>query len=73
MLIFLQGMPYEYVVATDTKAFSDAPPAVMTALESLEWAAARAVEDNSFEIFNELLAVGYFQDSKMGVSQTFKI
>jgi hypothetical protein len=59
-------MPYKYVVATETKAFRDSPPALMTTIHRLNWAARQAVEN--FEAFNEILSVGYFEQGKMGVS-----
>ncbi|MCJ1389057.1 hypothetical protein MMC18_001911 [Xylographa bjoerkii] len=60
------GMPYKYVVAVDSKGFSEAPPPIIHALKGLEWAAHKSVQDKTFKAFNELLAVGYFEDGKMG-------
>ncbi|MCJ1400048.1 hypothetical protein MMC11_003251 [Xylographa trunciseda] len=60
------GMPYKYVVAVDSKGFNEAPAPIIDALKSLEWAARQSVHDNTFKSFNELLAVGYFEDGKMG-------
>ena len=61
-------MEYDYVVATDSQKFADAPPAVLRALNRMSWAAKKTMADGSFEKFNELLAVGYFAEGKMGVS-----
>ena len=60
-------MPYKYVVAVDSKGFNEAPPPIISALKRLEWAASASV--HTFKTFNELLAVGYFEDGKMGVCQ----
>ncbi|MCJ1286510.1 hypothetical protein MMC26_005856 [Xylographa opegraphella] len=60
------GMPYKYVVAVDSKAFSEAPAPIISALKQLQLAAKVSVHDGSFTSFNELLAVGYFEEGKMG-------
>ncbi|MCJ1433561.1 hypothetical protein MMC27_002924 [Xylographa pallens] len=60
------GMPYKYVVAVDSKAFSAAPTPIINALKRLNSAAKAAICDGSFVSFNELLAVGYFEAGKMG-------
>lgn len=62
-------MPYKYVVAVESKSFGDAPAGIIDALQRLTWAGKRTVQDGAFEEFNELLAVGYFQNGKMGVSR----
>ena len=64
-----KGMPYKYVVAVDSKAFSSAPTPIISALKRLNSAAKAAVCDAPFVPFNELLAVGYFEAGKMGVSR----
>lgn len=61
-------MPYKYVVAVDSKSFGEAPKAILRALHRLTWAGEQAVTDGTFQKFNELLTVGYFQEQKMGVS-----
>ncbi|MCJ1383484.1 hypothetical protein MMC17_006598 [Xylographa soralifera] len=60
------GMPYKYIVAVDSKGFNEAPAPVISALKRLEWGAKASVRDGSFLSFNELLAVGYFEEGKMG-------
>lgn len=60
------GMPYKYVVAVDSKSFGEAPKAILRALHRLTWAGEQAVTDGTFQKFNELLTVGYFQEQKMG-------
>ena len=65
----LQGMPYKYVVAVDSKGFNEAPPPIINALKRLELSAKASVYDGSFTSFNELLAVGYFEEGKMGVGR----
>ncbi len=58
-------MPYKYVVATESKSFGEAPDVILAALARLDWAGRKSTAD--FKSFNELLAVGYFEGSKMGV------
>lgn len=62
-------MPYEYVVDVEQRGFRDAPPAILTALHRCEWAATRSLGHGTFQPFNELLAIGYFEAGKMGVSE----
>ncbi|KAI9756288.1 MAG: hypothetical protein M1815_003872 [Lichina confinis] len=59
------GMPYKYIVSVDSKSFSEAHPTIMNVLHRLSWAAQKVVHDGSFTEFNELLAVGYFEDQRM--------
>ncbi len=63
-------MPYKYIVAVDSKPFSEAPDLILNVLHRLQWAAGQthAADDGSFTGFNELLAVGYLEEQKMGVS-----
>ena len=61
-------MPYKYIVSVDSKSFSEAHPTIMKVLHRLSWAAQQVVHDGSFTEFNELLAVGYFEDQRMNVS-----
>ena len=61
-------MPYKYIVSVDSKSFSEAHPTIMNVLHRLSWAAQKVVHDGSFTEFNELLAVGYFEDQRMNVS-----
>ena len=63
-------MPYKYVVEVDSKSFGGAPQPILDALQRLTWAGKRTVGDGTFREFNELLAVGYFEEGKMDVSST---
>jgi len=62
-------MPYEYVVDVEQNAFRDAPPAILTALHRCEWAAQQSLGQGTYQPFNELLVIGYFENGKMGVSE----
>ncbi|KAK1701265.1 hypothetical protein BDP55DRAFT_538712 [Colletotrichum godetiae] len=68
---FLQnwGAPYKFVVAVDSKPFSEAPEAFIGALKRMEWAG-RLTRDPSitadFTNFNELLSIGYMEEDKIG-------
>lgn len=64
-------MPYKYVVAVDSKGFREAPKEILRALHRLTWAGEQSVTDGSFNKFNELLTVGYFEEQKMGVSRDY--
>lgn len=61
------------MVSVDSKAFSDAPAEVLTALGRLSWATEKAVTraGDQYQPPNELLALGYFEKMKIGVGQTF--
>ena len=61
------GLPYKFVAAPDTKAFSQAPPAIMDALNRLTWAGQDAVADGSYRPFNELLCLGYMESQRIGM------
>ena len=71
--MFNQGFPYNYVVAVDSKPFSAAPAPILDALQRLAWAGNKSVGDGTFQGFNELLAVGYFEEGKMNVSSIISI
>ncbi|KAE9365208.1 hypothetical protein N431DRAFT_420140 [Stipitochalara longipes BDJ] len=68
------GAPYKYSVAQESTAFGDAPPVILKVLKRLTWAGKEAVMgghdtvegDEEFQSFNELLSVGYFENSHMG-------
>lgn len=60
------GMPYKFVVPQESKAFKDAPSVIMNGLNRMTWAGRKAVADDSFKDFNELLALGYFEKQKIG-------
>ncbi|KAL9119086.1 MAG: hypothetical protein Q9187_004357, partial [Circinaria calcarea] len=59
------GLPYKYVTETVTAGFSEAPVPILAALKRLSWAGRKIVGENTFQAFNELLAVGYFECGKM--------
>lgn len=62
-------MPYKYVVSVDSKPFNEAPGEILRALGRLCWATKEAVSpDEYFHPPNELLALGYFEDMKIGAS-----
>ena len=61
-------MPYKYVVPTDSAPFNEAPEPILEALRRMLWAGQHIIPNSQFEAFNELLAVGYFEGMKMGVS-----
>lgn len=66
-------MPYKYVVAVDSKGFDEAPHEILSALGRLTWATQQAASGTGDEYLppNELLAIGYFESMKMGVSLHF--
>lgn len=59
-------MPYKYVVAVDSKGFSEAPPEIKYALGRLTWATETAVGAEALAP-NELLTLGYFEGMSIGV------
>ncbi|CAF9907780.1 MAG: hypothetical protein ALECFALPRED_003886 [Alectoria fallacina] len=60
------GMPYNYVVGHDNStSLADAPEGIKEAVRRMTWAAKRAVVDEDFVAFNEVLAIGYFETMKM--------
>jgi len=61
-------MPYKYVAAATSKAFSDAPSGVMQSLSQVTWAAKTALKERPFQPFNECLVAGYMEKQQMGVS-----
>ncbi|OAL69864.1 hypothetical protein A7D00_5903 [Trichophyton violaceum] len=60
------GMPYKYIVSVDSRPFNTAPPVIISALERLKWATRHTVDANAFQMPNELLALGYFEDMSIG-------
>ena len=64
-------MPYKYVVAVDSKSFAEAPVEILSAMQRLGWAAKSTIPHGTLQSFNEVLAVGYFESNKMGVSYSF--
>lgn len=61
-------MPYKFVVNVASRAFRDAPPAIINAVTLLTKHAEDVVEGGHLQPFNELLALGYFQDMSIDVS-----
>lgn len=59
-------MPYKYIVSVDSRPFNTAPPVIISALERLKWATRHTVDANAFQMPNELLALGYFEDMSIG-------
>ena len=57
------------MVAVESKGFMEAPTSILKAREQLDWARRSTVNNENSNSFNELLAVGYFEESKMGVSE----
>ena len=60
-------MPYKYVTETQSEGFGNAPVSILAAVKRLSWAGREIVKDDTFQAFNELLAVGYFEVGKMEV------
>ena len=66
-LILIKGLPYKYIVAIDSRAFSEAPKAITNALNHLTWAGKTLITDGSYRPFNELLCLGYMEKQEIGV------
>ena len=60
-------MPYKFIVAVDSKPFKGAPQVIMDGLNMLTWAGKYTVSEPEFLQFNELLALGYFEEQAIGV------
>lgn len=63
-------MPYKYVVSVASKGFNEAPDGILRSLGRLTWATEQAVTAAGGTVLppNELLALGYFEGMKIGVS-----
>lgn len=61
-------MPYKFIVAVDSKPFKGAPQVILEGLNRLTWAGKHTVCEPNFLQFNELLALGYFEEQSIGVS-----
>ena len=61
-------MPYKYVVSVNSKGFNEAPPTIMNIVNRLTWAGKKVVQDGTYQQFNELLCLGYFEKQSIGVS-----
>jgi hypothetical protein len=66
----VQGAPYKYGVRQLSKSFEEAPAVILKAIKRLTWAGEHALtgEFESFKQFNECLSIGYFENTKIGVS-----
>ncbi|EAS30635.2 uncharacterized protein CIMG_11674 [Coccidioides immitis RS] len=60
------GMPYKYIVAVDSRPFSETPSFLLRALGRLSWAVMKTVPPTEFQQPNELLTLGYFE--KMAIN-----
>ncbi|PMD13007.1 hypothetical protein NA56DRAFT_446468 [Hyaloscypha hepaticicola] len=65
------GAPYKYRVAQESRPFKDAPSVIISAITQLSSAGKKSVAlggeaFGSFNEFNEMLSVGYFEGSHMG-------
>ncbi|KAJ5562414.1 hypothetical protein N7535_003133 [Penicillium sp. DV-2018c] len=62
------GSPYKYIVSVLSRAFDEAPDAILRALGRLSWATEQAVlsSGDSYMPPNELLTLGYFEEMKIG-------
>jgi hypothetical protein len=69
MLTLLQGAPYKYGVSVASRGFDEAPVAIIKALKRLTWAGDQALGDarEPFVPFNELLSIGYMENTAIGV------
>lgn len=65
-------MPYKFVVPVHSKAFTEAPAEIKTALSRLSWATKQVVGEEALRL-NELLTVGYFEKMSMGVCQKITV
>lgn len=67
-------MPYKYIVAVDSKGFSEAPSVIMKGLKHLTDAGRKTVSKvdgvngATYQNCNELLALGYFEKQSISVS-----
>jgi hypothetical protein len=57
-----------------SKGFDEAPPVIIKALKRLTWAGKQTLAETvePFHPFNELLSIGYFEETSIGVSGAFK-
>jgi hypothetical protein len=65
----IKGAPYKYGVSVLSKGFDEAPEVIIKALKRLTWAGQQTVTEKlePFQPFNELLSLGYFEDTSIGV------
>ncbi|KAK4695373.1 hypothetical protein P7C71_g2375, partial [Lecanoromycetidae sp. Uapishka_2] len=60
------GMLYKYVVSQDNTALKDAPAVIQNALGRMTWAGRHHANGADFLPYNEVLALGYFEQGKIG-------
>ena len=63
-------LSFFFIKHLDSAPFSEAPPAIMESLNRLTWAGSEAVRGQYYPPRNELVAVGYMETQRMGVSLT---
>jgi hypothetical protein len=53
-----------------SKGFDEAPPVIIKALKRLTWAGKQTLAETMepYHPFNELLSIGYFEETSIGVS-----
>jgi hypothetical protein len=53
-----------------SKGFDEAPPVIIKSLKRLTWAGEQTLAETVelFHPFNELLSIGYFEETSIGVS-----
>lgn len=61
-------MPYNYIVGQENTALEDAPAVIKNALGRMTWAGRHYANGADFVPYNEVLALGYFEGGKIGVS-----
>lgn len=65
------GAPYKFVVSQLSKPFVEAPEVIVKALKKMTWAGEAGQSltkggELGFQHFNELLSIGYYEDTKIG-------
>ena len=62
------GAPYKFVVAQSSQPFTAAPRVIVKALKKMTWAGQSCVAEQgpAFQDFNELLSIGYLENTKIG-------
>ena len=72
--INFKGAPYKYGVSQVSKGFDEAPHVILKAVTRLTWAGKQAADSRleRFHSFNELLSIGYFEGTRIGVSAALR-
>lgn len=62
------GAPYKFVVAQSSQPFTAAPKVIVKALKKMTWAGQSCIAEHgpAFQDFNELLSIGYLENTKIG-------